>query len=233
MKIQNTYICKMKNYDWYLFDLDNTVLDFTETAKLAFEDMVSFFEMEKVEDAYRIYNTINKKYWSEYERGFIDADTVKYGRFEEFSAAINMDIDAKLMSKKYAEFVLNHSFIIDDALSIISYLRDKANLAIITNGLSHMQHDRIAKHNLQANFKHVFISDEMKVSKPDIRFFEIVHKTIGAPEKSKVLVCGDNPHSDIKGANNFGYHSLFFNYYKSPSHHIEAHYKLNDWKDFF
>lgn len=223
----------MKNYDWYLFDLDNTVLDFSETARLAFIDMASFFEIEHIEDVYHIYNTINKKYWSEYERGFINADTVKLGRFKEFSETINVKLEAKEMSLKYAEFVLKHSFIINDTLEVIHFLKNKANLAIITNGLSHMQHDRIAKHQLNPFFKHVFISDEMGVSKPDARFFEIVHETIGSPNKNTVLVCGDNPHSDIKGANSFGYRSLFYNYYKKPSEHIDAHYKLENWKDFF
>ena len=223
----------MKNYDWYLFDLDNTILDFSETARLAFIDMASFFNLEHIEDAYHIYNKINKRYWSEYERGFIDADMVKLGRFKEFSETINIPLEAEQMSEKYAEFVLKHSFIIQDTLDVIHYLKDKANLAIITNGLSKMQHSRIAKHQLKPFFKHVFISDEIGVSKPDARFFEIVHQKIGLPAKNKVLVCGDNPHSDIKGANSFGFRTLFYNYYQKSSKDVDAHYKLNNWKDFF
>ena len=107
----------MKNYEWYLFDLDNTVLDFSKTAKLAFKDMASFFQIEHIEGVYDVYHTINQKYWGDYEKGLIDSDTVKFGRFAEFSKTINVSIESEEMSRKYAEFILKYSFVIEDPLS--------------------------------------------------------------------------------------------------------------------
>ena len=222
----------MKEYSWYLFDLDNTVLDFNNTSKIAFAETLVYCKIENRKDYYSIFQKINADYWHKYEKGLIDAGILRKGRFTDFLKEINIDFDASIISKKYFDFLVSNSFEIEGAIEIIKILSKNAKLAIVTNGLSDVQYKRIAKLNLDKCFKHVFISDEIGVSKPANAFFEHVHKTIKSPKKDEVLVLGDNPISDIQGATNFGYDTLFFNYNKINDKKINATYKIEEWNEF-
>lgn len=221
----------MKNYDWYLFDLDNTILDFSEVSKIAFQEL--FSNIENIKSAYNIYSRINSGYWEQYESGNINAEELKIGRFADFAREMNVVSDPEYLSNQYFELILKHSKEIEDALMALKYFKNKGRLALITNGLSDIQHQRIDKHNLSSYFDHVFISDEMKVSKPSHKFFDTVHQEIGIPKRENVLVLGDNPISDIEGGRNFGFDTFFFNYRKNRNHNVKADYVVSNWKDIF
>ena len=49
------------------------------------------------------------------------------------------------------------------------------------------------------NIKYLFVSEEIGVGKPDIRYFEVVFDAMGITDKSKVLIVGDSLASDIVG----------------------------------
>ena len=51
----------------------------------------------------------------------------------------------------------------------------------------------------------------MGFEKPDIRFFEKVFEKIGPVEKEQVLIIGDSLTSDIRGGNNAGIKTCWFN----------------------
>lgn len=221
----------MKNYDWYLFDLDNTILDFSEVSETAFRLLISEFEIDSFKNTYAVYSKINHGYWERYESGKIDAEALKRGRFYDFLNAMKIDADPDVLSSKYFDLIIEHSKEVDGALSALNHFKSKGKLALITNGLSDVQHHRISKHNLDNHFEHIFISDEMKVSKPSPVFFEQVHDTIGLPKKESVLVLGDNPISDIQGGNQFGFNTLFYNYRKNRNHNVKADYCVSDWKE--
>jgi len=216
-------------YEWLLFDLDNTLLDFSNTSKLAFNDLMLHFDIENPEQAYKIYSPINARHWSYFEKQRIDADAVRYGRFKEFTSARDSNHDHKEMAEKYLALLVQHSHWIDGAENLMQNLSKTHKLGIITNGLKDAQHARLEKHNMKPYFEHVFISEEMGISKPHKAFFDIVHNQILLPEKDKVLVIGDNPKSDIKGGKNFNYHTCWYNYRQDKKQSVKANFKVNSW----
>lgn len=221
----------MKKYEWYLFDLDNTILDSNYASKKAFEKTLKIYSIDYSEKIYKVYHEVNNFYWEKYEKGKIDSETLRIGRFKDFLDKINFKINALEMSAKYLDYLVEFSIEIKGSFALLDKLAKTSNLALITNGLSDVQYKRIEKFGLDKYFKHIFISDEMGVSKPDKRFFDIVHSKINFPNKENVLVLGDNPNSDIQGANDFGYHSLFFNY-NNYSKNVISNYSISDWKEF-
>ena len=223
----------MKNYDWYLFDLDNTILDFSEVSKIAFSSLISDFELPSFKAAYAVYSKINKSYWEQYENGTINAEQLKRGRFEDFIKTLKLDAEPNVLSKKYFELIIEHSSEIDGALKALAHFKCIGKLALITNGLSDVQHHRLSKHNLDSYFEHLFISDEMKVSKPSTLFFDKVHEQIGFPKKENVLVLGDNPISDIQGGKDFGYDTFYYNYRKNRNHNVVSNYGVSNWNELF
>lgn len=221
----------MKKYEWYLFDLDNTIIDFNNSSKNAFKETLKHFSIDFSKEIYNIYCDINSIYWQKLEAGKINSETLRIGRFNDFLKEIDNENNPKEMSENYLSFLVKHSKEINGAFAILEKLSKKHKLALVTNGLSDVQHKRIKKFNLKSYFKHIFISDEIGFSKPNNRFFEIVHKKINLPIKENVIVLGDNPYSDIIGANNFGYHSLYFNYTDKKTS-IFHNYTVKNWKEF-
>jgi 2-haloacid dehalogenase len=219
---------EFKQYDWLLFDLDNTLLDFTEVSKKAFADLVNHFELTHPEP-YEAYHPINAKYWHYFEKQKVDAETVRYGRFKEFLNHISSSVDHKKMADKYLDLLIHHSAWIAGAEQMIQDLSHTHHLAIITNGLKDAQHSRLEKHDMKKYFQHIFISEELGVSKPHRAFFEHVHKQIESPIKERVLVIGDNPKSDIKGGHNFDYHTCWYNYRKDKKQSVKANFKIDTW----
>ncbi|MFT4969187.1 MAG: YjjG family noncanonical pyrimidine nucleotidase [Chitinophagales bacterium] len=217
-----------KPYDWLLFDLDNTLLDFSGVSKKAFADLVEHFEIDHT-DPYDAYHPINAKYWTYFEKQKIDAEALRYGRFEEFLKHIDSKVDHKLMADKYLDLLIHHSEWIEGAEDVIKQLAQTHNLAIITNGLKDAQHGRLEKHGMKKYFKHIFISEEMGISKPHSAFFEQVHETINRPSKDKVLVIGDNPQSDIKGGRKFDYHTCWYDYRKDKKQSVNSNLKISSW----
>lgn len=216
-------------YEWVLFDLDNTLLDFSNTSKLAFTELMEHFGVADPSEAYARYSPINARHWSYFEKQRIDADAVRYGRFKVFIEAMNSEHNHEEMANKYLQLLVKHSHWIEGAEALLQALSKTHNLGIITNGLKDAQHARLEKHDMKQYFEHVFISEEMGVSKPHSAYFEMVHNAILQPEKEKVLVIGDNPKSDIKGGKNFDYHTCWFNYKQDKKQRVKAHYRINSW----
>ena len=222
----------MKNYEWYLFDFDNTIIDSNYTFEKALEEVFKIFSVPFSENTFKVYHNINSFYWQEYEKGNISSKKLRDGRFKDFLQEINVQKDADKMSLEYLNLLVKYSIEIKDSFALLDKLVKTSKLALITNGISDVQHKRIEKLNLSKYFQHVFISDEMGVSKPAEKFFEIVHKKIKFPQKENVLVLGDNPNADILGANNFGFHSLFFNF-NNYTGKVDSHYKITNWNQFY
>lgn len=216
-------------YDWLLFDLDNTLLDFNSASKIAFARILQHNQIEFSEHLYDVYHQINSKYWHYYEKKKIDTSTLRFGRFDEFCRTAKIDCDANELADQYLNELVIASDWIEDAENALIQLNQTHRMAIITNGLQRAQRARVEKHQLNRFFEHIFISEEIGHSKPHQAYFEEVHRIIGNPLKEKVLVIGDNLQSDIKGAIQFDYHSCWFNYHKKVKTTHRANYQLTNW----
>ena len=63
---------------------------------------------------------------------------------------------------------------------------------------------------------YVFLSEEMGLVKPDPAFFAPVLRALGEPDRSRVLMVGDNLLTDIQGGKNAGLDTAWFNPRRLP-----------------
>jgi len=73
------------------------------------------------------------------------------------------------------------------------------------------QHKKLAVSGLDKLLDHFFISDEIGIEKPNIGFFDAVWAKLGSYDPADVLIVGDSLTSDIKGGNNAGIRTCWFN----------------------
>lgn len=217
-------------YKVLLFDADETLFDFKKSESIALEHAVSDFNIPyDPEHHLKIYKGINTAIWKEFEEGKITQNTLKVERFNRLSQELGIIFDPYRFSERYMYHLAEASFLLDDAITLLKKLDGKFNLVILTNGLAYVQNRRIGKSSIADYFSHIIISEEVGVAKPNPEIFEHTLKLIGHMDKSEVLMIGDSLSSDIKGGNNFGIDTCWYNPKKSiNTSTIKPTYEIND-----
>ncbi len=210
-------------YEWVLFDADETLFHFD-----AFKGMQLMFSRKGVdftEQDYAEYQQVNKPLWVDYQNGDITADELKHTRFKSW--AEKLETTTAELNSAFLEAMADICTLLPGAQELIQALSKKANLGIITNGFTELQAIRLERTGMSEYFKHVVISEEVGVAKPDLGIFAHAFDMIGNPCKSKVLMVGDNQHSDILGGINFGIETCWLNRFDEPkAADIDPHHQV-------
>ncbi len=198
-------------YQYLLFDADNTLFDFDQTAKDAFAATFTAFGMTQEAHHFEQYIQISQQCWRDFEAKKIDQDTLRRVRFELFFEAAKIMGDALQFNQQYLQNLIHHSSLLEGAYELMQQLHGKIPMAIITNGLKEIQRHRLNHTGLTPFFEAIVVSDEIGVSKPHAPFFDHTFEQINFPKKSEVLVIGDSLSSDIRGGHNYGLDTCWFN----------------------
>lgn len=198
-------------YTHLLFDLDNTILDFDRSESDALQRTFSDFSLPYEQASIDLYHQINKACWLAFENGELDQQTLRGLRFEKFLEAMEVKKDAHRMSEAYLQYLGNTAFWIDGAQQLLDQLRPDFKLVMVTNGLKDVQWPRLRQTKLVDYFETIVISEEIGTSKPSSDFFEFTFDQINHPAKSKTLIIGDSLNSDIRGGNDFGISTCWYN----------------------
>lgn len=225
-------------YRYIIFDADNTILDFTYSEGRALERTLSEeagidFDLEV---HLPLYMGINKEIWKEFENGGIDADELKIERFRRFFSELGYTgCESRLpdISSRYLTCLSESSVFISGAEQLLENLYGRVTMALVTNGLTRVQKPRFERAGLSRFFSTILISDELNMAKPDPGIFALACDNMGAHDKSEVLMVGDNQNSDIRGGNEFGIHTCWFNPHHRPREAgIIPGYEISKLEDF-
>ena len=99
----------------------------------------------------------------------------------------------------------------DDSYKIVKYLRGKVKQYVVSNGTVVAQEKKLRLSGLGELMDGIFLSEALGVEKPNVEFFERMFETIGPVEKDQVLIVGDSLTSDIRGGNNAGIQTCWYN----------------------
>jgi len=199
-------------YEIIIFDADDTLFDFRKSERDAFKNAMVEFNIEYDENYHlKIYSDINTAIWKEFEDGLITQKELKVERFKRLSDKLNIDFDEVEFAKSYMKHLSFASFLYDNSMDLIESLHKNYRLSIITNGLTEVQDNRIRKSAIAKYFENIVISEEVQVSKPDPKIFELTLNIMKYTDKSKILMVGDSLTSDIQGGINFGIDTCWFN----------------------
>lgn len=223
-------------YDVILFDADETLFDFKKSEKEAFKNSMIEFKFDYDENYHlEIYKNINTAIWKEFEEGLITQEKLKIERFKRLSEKLKVKFDELAFAKAYMKHLSLGSFLYDESEDVLNSLYGKHRLAIITNGLTDVQNGRIKQSKVAHLFETITISEEVKVSKPNPKIFEITLNNLKHINKSKVLMVGDSLTSDIQGGINFGVDTCWYNPNKllnstsvKPTYEISSLFQLGE-----
>lgn len=212
MQHEFTHFFEAMKHRLFLFDLDDTLLDFKASEKLSFmRTMQELGVHDRVDGLFPQYQTINVELWKRFEEGTVSKDFLKVERFRRTFIANGLDLDPEAASHSYLESLSDTVVLIDGAKHLCETLAAVGEVGIITNGVQYIQDRRIASSGLGDHISFVATSEACGFAKPDSRFFEYTTRMARTFSRDETIIVGDRLDADILGANRFGIESCWFN----------------------
>jgi len=198
-------------YTWLLFDADETLLDYASAEAAALEraamDRLGRFRPSDLD----VYRRINQALWLAYERGEITRQALREQRFDHWLSEIGASDSGRAFGEHYLHRLGERADLIPGAVETLTVLKEQYRLALITNGFSQVQRERLAHTPFADWFSPVIISEEVGASKPEPKIFDIALQRMGGPCHSQVLLIGDSLTSDMAGGIGYGLDTCWFN----------------------
>jgi YjjG family noncanonical pyrimidine nucleotidase len=206
----------VQRYRWLLFDADGTLFDYERAEFSALSKAFQQIGVAFDSAGLSAYQRINQDLWKALEKGLITPEKLKVRRFGQLFEELGVRHPAAPFAESYLQCLANCSDLVDGAHEVVSALRGKYRMAIVTNGLSAVQRPRLARSSIRDCIAEIIISEEIGYAKPAAEFFDTAFARIGQPSRSEVLLIGDNWSSDILGAALYGIDACWYNPNRSP-----------------
>lgn len=198
-----------KQYDVLLFDLDDTIFDFQQSEKRAFTQVFEAYNLNAL-DYLTDYQEISSKLWSRLEQQQLTLSDLGTERFQQLFDKHHLTLDAKAFNDTYLHFLSMQPFLITGAENLFQPLHH-VRIAAISNGFERVQTARIALCSFSEKFEALIISETVGHQKPSQEIFDYAFEKLQLKDKSSVLMIGDSLTSDIKGGQNYGIDTCWFN----------------------
>jgi len=198
----------------FFFDLDHTLWDFEKNSSLAFEKVFYELKIEVcLESFLKEYKKINKFLWKLYQEDSISHDDLKKFRLTKTFTKIDYEFDKGRISEisnLYIEYLSKYNHLLDGAIPLLNFLKDKYNINIITNGFEKVQSNKIISSGLSPFIMNLFTAESIGYKKPNPKIFlHALRKTDTLPLHA--VMVGDDLEADIFGAMDVGMQAIHFN----------------------
>lgn len=197
----------LTEWDWILFDADDTLFHFDAYAGL--QRLFQQYDVTFSPDDYQEYQSVNKPLWVEYQNGAITALQLQHQRFQGWADRLSVtphDLNSGFLSAM-AELCLP----LTGAVNLLNSLNGKVKMGIITNGFTALQQIRLERTGFRDYFDLLVISEEVGHAKPHPAIFNYALEKMGNPSRERVMMVGDNPDSDILGGMRAGLATCWLN----------------------
>lgn len=222
----------LSKYKSLFFDVDDTLLDFKKAEKKAMTISLKKVGINVNDSVLATYHKINMKYWKMLEQGKIHRDDVLILRHKEFLPLYGCDFDPVEFEKLYRKNLDKQAFVIYNSRKVLAELSKNFKIYAVTNGAKNTQIQRCKKAKIDKYFIKSYISYEIGISKPDVKFFEYIENDLKDFDKKTSLIIGDRLSSDIKLGNDYGIDTCWYNKDKKENNSdIKPTYVINNILD--
>ena len=116
---------------------------------------------------------------------------------------------ARTLADDYLKLAPTFRGLIPYAREVVRELSGRYPMYIVTNGFAGVQQIKLRHSGLDGYFRGVVCSEDAGANKPDPRIFEYALDLAGVKAGAAVMI-GDDPYSDIPGAERAGIDSIWF-----------------------
>lgn len=199
-------------YDVILWDVDDTLLDFPYSQKMSLIKTAEKLGVTATEEMVARYAAINEGWWKRLEKGEVTKQQLLTGRFLDWFAEYGIVCENVDEFRDYYESGLGQIFRYrDDSLQVCKALQGKCRQFVVTNGVTAPQLSKLKLSGFFEIMENIFISEQLGAPKPQRLFFDRVLETMPEVARSRVLIVGDSLSSDMRGGNNAGIATCWYN----------------------
>lgn len=207
-----------RNVDTIFFDLDNTLWWFDRNSAVSLRNTFERYDLGRLvgfEEFYQVYERNNSALWELYSHGLTDKDHLILERFRRTLQMLGHKGDLIALSGEMNRFYLNdlaqQPYLIDGARELLETLYDRGYcLCILSNGFAGIQQKKLASGGIDHLITHVVLSDDCGITKPLPGIYEYAQRVTGT-EPEQIVMVGDSYNTDIVGAHNAGWATIFYN----------------------
>lgn len=199
-------------YDVILWDVDGTLLDFSYSQRLSISKCLEEIGVIPTEEMIESYSAINEGWWKRLEKGEVTKAELLTGRFIDLFAKYEIAYEDVAVFRTRYETYLGEIFkYIDNSIEICKALKGRVRQFVVTNGVTAPQMSKLKRAGFFDIMEDIFISEQLGAPKPQKAFFDRVFEKIPEVERERILIVGDSLSSDIRGGNNAGIDTCWYN----------------------
>lgn len=207
----------MYKYKHIFFDLDHTLWDYDANATVSLMELYDAHGLAghgqfSAEQMVAAFFEVNYELWELYNAHKIGKDDIRAMRFPRVFEKMQVPLALlpKDFEEEYVALCPTKSKTFPHAHDILTYLGEKYELHIITNGFNEIQKCKLESAGLDKFFHTVVTSESSEARKPHPKIFHFAFQLTGASAQDSLMI-GDNLTSDIAGARNVNMDHIWFN----------------------
>lgn len=217
----------MRHYKTLFIDLDNTLYDFSGNSREAYIAVYNLLDYDRwfrsFEHYYEIYEEYNLRLWALYAEGKITKEHLNAERYSHPLRVVGAPdpeaIGAQFWDEAMKRLPLG-SRLMPHAKEILTYLRPKYKMYILSNGFTELQSRKMQSAGIAHYFDGMILSEDIGVNKPNPAIFTHALQVAESTAEESLMI-GDNYEVDIEGSQRVGIDQVFYNISKkdlNPEH---------------
>lgn len=207
----------MRHYKTLFIDLDNTLYDFSGNSREAYIVVYNLLDYDRwfrsFEHYYEIYEEYNLRLWALYAEGKITKEHLNAERYSHPLRVVGAPdpeaIGAQFWDEAMKRLPLG-SRLMPHAKEILTYLRPKYKMYILSNGFTELQSRKMQSAGIAHYFDGMILSEDIGVNKPNPAIFTHALQVAESTAEESLMI-GDNYEVDIEGAQRVGIDQVFYN----------------------
>lgn len=183
------------------FDLDGTLVQLTKPYATLLDETFEA-RLDRADPAWTAH--YNERFFEYLEA--IDPEPYRQAMID-LCEAFDLSADPTQLTAELREREFAATALEDTAYDAVTALSDRTDLSlgIITNGVSSIQREKLARTNLDDAFDTVVVSYDVGAHKPDKRIFAAARNRLDA---DRYVMIGDDYEGDIVGAREAGFEAI-------------------------
>lgn len=187
-------------------DIDDTLVDFTTSARRALSNMIGR------DDMWSAWQATTEEHVKKVVAGEMDSETMRRARTWAFFADLGMLLDDELVTaieeRRHAEMTAAWQ-LFDDVVPCLDWLHAAGlKVAAVTNATGSYQRAKLDALGIARFFDTVVIAGELGAAKPDPVIFQTACRRLSVTA-DETLHVGDRLETDAKGARDAGLHGVW------------------------
>lgn len=214
---------------YLFFDLDDTLLDFHKAEAWALRQALRRSGVEPTDAIAARYSEINQSQWELLEEQKITRQQVLVRRFQLLFQELGVNASCEKTQECYENMLAKGHDFMPGAQELLETLKEKYEMYLISNGTAMVQDARLRDSGMEQYFKGIFISERVGVDKPQKEFFDRSFAAIPVFDPGQAMIIGDSLTSDIRGGNNAGVRTCWYNPKHKPRRaDIHVDYEISE-----